>query len=118
MGSPQYQSQLQEIAASYDSLCFNKHLEFRQGAYLTIAPPGLIAIWDEIYAKKSGTHLPLVDTSLFSTMTTTAPGHALAGVQPSDKGATSEEVSSLQETGSSAPLFSEKTFQLLALLRG
>jgi hypothetical protein len=67
--SPKYHSELEEIARTHDSLFFDYRLKLRQGAYLTIAPPQLVRIWDEIYLSKTGSHLPLLDVNSFSNAT-------------------------------------------------
>jgi hypothetical protein len=60
-----YKANLLEIARTHDSLFFDRNLTLRQGAYLTIAPPRLVSIWDEIYFSKTGNHLPMVDVNFF-----------------------------------------------------
>ena len=77
LAKPEYRSRLLDIAAKHDSLFFSSKLEFNQGAYLTIAPPALVKIWDEIYSQKTGNHLPLVDSSLFASGTAPAATHAV-----------------------------------------
>jgi MoxR-like ATPase len=71
-GSVKYRSQLSQFASSHDSIFFTRHLKLRQGAYLTIAYPELIKIWDDIHFEKTGNHLPLIDVELL-TATSIAP---------------------------------------------
>ena len=75
LAKPKFRSRLLEIVSKHDSLFYSSKLELNQGAYLTIAPIALIKIWDEIYSQKTGSHLPLIDTNLFSTLPETALQH-------------------------------------------
>ncbi len=96
LDKPEYRTRLKEIAANNDSLFFDSRLELRQGAYLTIAPPALITILDEVYTAKTGNHLPLTNSNLYASMTKPALH--------------------LHDKTSVTPFFSEKTFQLLKSL--
>ena len=74
LDTPKYRQQLLELVSNHNSLFFNRNLQLRQGAYLTIAPVQLLKIWDEIYYQKTGNHLPLIDTNLVSTLVATTTG--------------------------------------------
>lgn len=76
-----YKATLLEIAKTHDSLFFDRNLTLRQGAYLTIAPPKLVSIWNEIYFSKTNNHLPLLDANLFP-VKKEAPPLALAESAP------------------------------------
>ncbi len=104
-----YKVDLLEIARTHDSLFFDRSLTLRQGAYLTIAPPALVKIWDEIYSQKTGNHLPLVDPNFFGSVTESAE-HPIALAESSNI------TQVLQDDVASTSLFSAKTFQLLELL--
>ena len=71
LDAEKYRPEMLSIVSNNDSLFFTKDLKLRQGAYLTIAPLQLVKIWDEIHQQKTGNHLPLVDTSMFSMLTST-----------------------------------------------
>ncbi len=104
-----YKANLLEIARTHDSLFFDRNLTLRQGAYLTIAPTALVKIWDEIYSKKTGNHLPLVDSNLFGSVTESAS----RPTGPADQTTANQK---LHDATYSTPPFSEKTFQLLEAL--
>ena len=76
LDAEKYRPEMLSIVSNNDSLFFTKDLKLRQGAYLTIAPLQLVKIWDEIHQQKTGSHLPLVDSSLFATGTTPAATYA------------------------------------------
>jgi len=73
-----YRSQLQQFANDHESIFFTRHLKLRQGAYLTIAYPELLKIWDEIYLQKTGSHLPLIDTKSLAAISNTEASHEVA----------------------------------------
>jgi hypothetical protein len=109
LGEAKYKASLLEIAKTHDSLFFDRNLTLRQGAYLTIAPPALVKIWDDIYSQKTGNHLPLVAPNLFGSVTESA-------TRPNDLADGMNAKQELHDAVYSAPLFSEKTFQLLESL--
>ncbi len=72
LDAEEYRPQMLSIVSSNDSLFFTKDLKLRQGAYLTIAPLQLVQIWDEIYSRKAGKHLPLIGPNLLEILPDTA----------------------------------------------
>jgi hypothetical protein len=76
--SANHRSQLQRFANVHDSIFFTRHLKLRQGAYLTVAYPELLKIWDELYFQKTGDHLPLIDTKSFDALSNADAIHEVA----------------------------------------
>jgi hypothetical protein len=55
--NPEYRDRISALMSGQHGLFFNREFKLNQGSYLTAAPPALVAIWDDIYRKKTGNAL-------------------------------------------------------------
>jgi hypothetical protein len=86
LDADQYRAELLKIVGSHDSIFFTRHLKLRQGAYLTIAPPELLKIWEEMNFQQTGNHLPHIDTQLLATLPNASSPHSTLQEIPSETG--------------------------------
>lgn len=96
LAAAKYREQLQQFASSHDSIFFTRHLKLRQGAYLTIAYPELLKIWDEMHFQKTGNHLPLIDAKLLkATSPTPSPKQTVPEISDETNAGAGDEPATL-----------------------
>jgi hypothetical protein len=64
---------LLNILENSHNLCYNRNLNFRQGAYLTEAPLTLVSVLNSLYKELSGNFIPYVDGVVQETIQDTLP---------------------------------------------
>lgn len=63
---PAIRPRVEEIRSNHRGLFFNRNFELNQGSYLTQAPRPFVNLLNEIYHRKSGQNLPLIDFATVS----------------------------------------------------